>query len=541
MNPLTRYTLACTWLARTWSIGLLIIIFLLSSSSRPANAQGAGNALDLDASANEHLLIPHSPSLDISGSTLTVEAWIFPESYPEPFPTVMAKFNSASSWEFDVKNDNTVEWELFTTAQDVCNGGAIALGQWSHVAGTYDGTDLRVYVNGVEVAACPHGAPGPVGTNGQAVEIGSRLSGVGGFFDGRIDEARIWNVARSEAQLRDAMCRKLTGDETGLVAYYRLDEVNGTLTAADHTSNNNHAALTNMSGDEWEVSGAAIGDASVNDYAGTIELIDVLANPGSLTIDSFTGSPAGVHAYRVDEGPNIAAAPAGLHRLFEDQYFGVFVVGGSNPTYDLTLDYAAWESLTHEVDLDLARRDDNADPSWEDSGAAVDSGADTLALSGESGTEYIVGHAHAKGAGNALDLEAAASEHLLIPHSPSLDISGSAMTVEAWIFPESYPETYLTVMAKYNSASSWEFDVKEDNTVEWELFTTAQGVCNGGAVALGQWSHVAGTYDGTDLRVYVNGVEVAACPHGAPGPVGTNGLDVEVGSRVGGLGGFFDG
>ncbi len=121
MNPLTRNILVYPWLARARSIGLLILIFLLSSTSRPAHAQGAGNALDLEAAANEHLLIPHSPSLDISASTLTVEAWILPESYPETFPTAMAKFNSASSWEFDVKNDNTVEWELFT-AEDA--GGA---------------------------------------------------------------------------------------------------------------------------------------------------------------------------------------------------------------------------------------------------------------------------------------------------------------------------------------------------------------------------------------------------------------------------------
>ncbi len=374
--------------------------YILGSSGYGlADATGAGRALELEASGGEHVLIPHSASLDVSGSTLTVEAWIHPESYPETFPTVMAKFNSASSWEFDVKSDNTVEWELFTTAQEVCNGGAITLGRWSHVAGTYDGTDLRVYVNGIEVASCPHGTPGPVGTNSQAVEIGSRLGGLGGFFDGKIDEARIWNVTRSEAEIRDTMCRKLVGDEAGLVAYFRMDETDGTVTAADRTSNNNHGALIDMSGGAWQLSGAAIGDVSASDYAGTIELTSVL---GGITADNFSGAPAGVQAYRVDGAPNVTTAPAGLTLLSEERYFGIFIIGGSGLTYDFELDYTGHGGIVTEADLDLARRRDNADISWKDADAALDQGADTLTLTGESGTEYIVA---SSGTDNELPVE----------------------------------------------------------------------------------------------------------------------------------------
>ncbi len=367
-----------------------ILVLLFGSATQLAHAQGAGNALFLDAAASQHLRIPHSPSLDISGSTLTVEAWIFPESYPEQYPTVMAKFNSASSWEFDIKDDNTVEWELFTTAQDVCNGGTIALNEWSHIAGTYDGTVLRVYVNGVEALSCPHSAPGPVGTNGHDVEIGSRLGGIGGYFDGQLDELRIWNIARSEAQIRDTMCQKLTGNETGLVANYRMDGTGGTLTAADQTNNNNHGALENLSGDEWTVSGAAIGDVSVSDYVGPFELTDVLGGSGGITVGNFSGSPTGVQAYRVDGAPNVTTAPAGLALLSKERYFGVFVVGGSSPTYDLELDYTGHGGLMTEGDLDLARRSNNADISWGDANASLDQGANTLTLTGESGTEYIL-------------------------------------------------------------------------------------------------------------------------------------------------------
>jgi hypothetical protein len=46
-------------------------------------------------------------------------------------------------------------------------------------------------------------------------------------FHGLIDEVRVWNVARTEAEIRDGMNRILRGDEPGLVGYWRLDEGSG--------------------------------------------------------------------------------------------------------------------------------------------------------------------------------------------------------------------------------------------------------------------------------------------------------------------------
>ncbi|MCP3937676.1 MAG: hypothetical protein GY708_20170, partial [Actinomycetia bacterium] len=167
-----------------------------------------------------------------------------------------------------------------------------------------------------------------------------------------------------------------------------MDETDGAVSASDRTSNNNHGQLGDMSGDEWQLSGAAIGDVSASDYAGTIELIDVL---GSITVDNISGLPTGVQTYRVDGAPNVTAGPPGLAQLSLERYFGVFVVGGSSPTYDFELDYSGQGGIVTETDLGLARREDNADTSWEDANAALDEGADTLTLTGENGTEYIVG------------------------------------------------------------------------------------------------------------------------------------------------------
>src|SRR5439155_20546745 len=80
---------------------------------------------------------------------------------------------------------------------------AIQNNVWYHAAVTYDGTTLRLYLNGIQENAISIGRP-PRSDSIQHAAIGSALNSTGvaaGFFGGTIDEARIWNVARTAAQI----------------------------------------------------------------------------------------------------------------------------------------------------------------------------------------------------------------------------------------------------------------------------------------------------------------------------------------------------
>jgi hypothetical protein len=63
-------------------------------------------------------------------------------------------------------------------------------------------------------------------------------------FTGSIDELRIWNTVRSQAQIQQNMNFRLIGNEAGLVGYYRFDEGTGA-TAIDATGSGNDGALKN--------------------------------------------------------------------------------------------------------------------------------------------------------------------------------------------------------------------------------------------------------------------------------------------------------
>jgi len=64
----------------------------------------------------------------------------------------------------------------------------------------------------------------------------------GSYFNGTIDEFRVWNVARSGAEITAAMGKTLAGNEAGLTAYYKFNEAPGATTAADSVSSGGHMA-----------------------------------------------------------------------------------------------------------------------------------------------------------------------------------------------------------------------------------------------------------------------------------------------------------
>jgi hypothetical protein len=104
-----------------------------------------------------------------------------------------------------------------------------------HVAGTYDGTTAKLYVNGNLVNSVT--TSGGIYTNTGEFRIGND----GESMTGQIDEVRLWNVARTQQQIADNRFTELSGTETGLHSYWKFDESSGT-TAID-ACNNSHGTL----------------------------------------------------------------------------------------------------------------------------------------------------------------------------------------------------------------------------------------------------------------------------------------------------------
>jgi Concanavalin A-like lectin/glucanases superfamily/Bacterial Ig domain/Calcineurin-like phosphoesterase len=110
---------------------------------------------------------------------------------------------------------------------------------WTHAAMTWDGNAWKLFVNGVEETITvpnllPTPRPVPRADSIRHFAIASALDSTGvatGFFQGAIDEVRVWNVARTAAEVSAMMNTPITGTVPGLLARYGLNEGTG-ITAA---------------------------------------------------------------------------------------------------------------------------------------------------------------------------------------------------------------------------------------------------------------------------------------------------------------------
>jgi hypothetical protein len=78
----------------------------------------------------------------------------------------------------------------------------LTVNMWTHLAASYDGAAMRLYVNGVQVAS--RAQTGAIATSTDPLQIGGD-SIYGQYFAGRIDEVRIYNRALSAAQIQSDM------------------------------------------------------------------------------------------------------------------------------------------------------------------------------------------------------------------------------------------------------------------------------------------------------------------------------------------------
>ena len=106
---------------------------------------------------------------------------------------------------------------------------------WHHIATTFDGTNYRLFLDGEEI-------DNSTAFQGLTPPNTERVTLIGTREIGKIDEVRMWNVARTQAQIQANMNKTLEDNETGLVAYYSMD-VNNNWEIIDKSSYANHAKV----------------------------------------------------------------------------------------------------------------------------------------------------------------------------------------------------------------------------------------------------------------------------------------------------------
>ncbi len=185
-----------------------------------------GQAFSLNGTS-QFVEIPNNPGLNPS-TEITVDAWIFVTANTF-FPNIVSKGNVgnfAESYALFLFTGGTPNGQpaFLVNTNGTSTGRAIAvasstvpLNTWTHVAGTYDGVNVKVYVNGVLAGTTPHtgtifATPDPV-LIGKANRTPSSFPD--SFFSGLIDEVEVFNRALSAAEVASIFAAGSAGKRKG--------------------------------------------------------------------------------------------------------------------------------------------------------------------------------------------------------------------------------------------------------------------------------------------------------------------------------------
>lgn len=214
------------------ALGLIVLILPLQTQA----VYGLTKSLDIESTSNQTASRADSALLSITGN-LTLECWVKPESIVDGETYVIAgKFVSTDdnrSYRFALVNIAGVKKlrsNITNTGSNVGGGQVdsssvtINTATWYHTAMVYtaSGGSTRFVLDGVDVNTGT-GQPTSIYDSTAIFEIGG--ADAGSYFDGGVSLCRVWNTARTTAQINDNKCNVFGTAQTGLVAEWSLDNV----------------------------------------------------------------------------------------------------------------------------------------------------------------------------------------------------------------------------------------------------------------------------------------------------------------------------
>jgi len=191
---------------------------------------------------NGYAETPSTPDLN-TGGDWTVEAWFKdedPNGFNHPRRTIVSKGDTGVSPEVpyfvQVGLNNVIAGgrtggQNYLVTWDL-NAIEKLPGDWHHVAVTFKASinELNLWVDGQHITYLDVASHTTVG-NTLPLDFGRKGPITGDYWLGKIDDVRIWNVARTDAEIKANFTAELTNTPAGLVANWRFNEPLGTFLA----------------------------------------------------------------------------------------------------------------------------------------------------------------------------------------------------------------------------------------------------------------------------------------------------------------------
>lgn len=542
-----------------------------------------GSALSFNGSSSR-VVVPDAASLDLT-TGMTLEAWVNPAS-TSGWRTLALK---------EVTSPGDLAYGLYSAEPGRGPGAYLGAGTqttstvrpaplpantWSHVATTFDGSTLRLYVDGALAGSQSRSAPIPTSTGPLAIG-GNAIWGE--WFSGRIDEVRVYNRALSAAEItadRDRPVTPLTPDTqaptVALTAPGNGATVAGTVAvSANATDDRGVAQVTFRAGGTvigvdssapytaaWDAGGLPDGPVTLTavaaDAAGNV------STPASVTVTVDNPQPdttAPTVALTAPGNGAVVSGPVSVTATASDNV-GVtsveFRAGSTVLATDTAPPYAvSWNTLTvpnGAVTLTATARDAAGNSAVATRSVTVTNTAPPApaGLVAAYGFNEPSGVAVPDASGSGNDGVTNATRVTTGRFGGALSFNGTSMDVSVPDDPTLDLTTNVTLMAWVNptSNSGWRTVVLKENASRLDLTYALYGATpyggaggwvvsgpgfavraaeSGPRLTTGQWTHVAMTYDGSTVRYFQNGVQIASTA--ATGAMAGTADDLKIGGN----------
>ena len=266
----------------------LIVILLLAGSILSAQ-----NALDFDGIDDDVTSAFGGP---FGTADRTVECWIKTSNSIQTQQVIIdygAMSPLGSRFTLNMINFGLLRIEVggngFNSTQSIADG------KWHHVAVTYDdgaATKFRMYIDGQ--LETTQNTTVPVNTLSTGLFLGRRNDGVN-FFDGAIDEVRVWNVVRTQTEIDSFKNQEFCVPPPGLTIYYQFNQGvaggnNSGVTSLQNALGGNHGTLNNFAltgtTSNW-VSGVSLSGSIMT--SDTLDACDSLRSPSGKYLWTSSG------------------------------------------------------------------------------------------------------------------------------------------------------------------------------------------------------------------------------------------------------------
>ncbi|MDO7136699.1 LamG-like jellyroll fold domain-containing protein [Algibacter lectus] len=444
-----------------------------------------GTHLNFDG-VDDYITLPVVSTFDLTNN-MTIEFWMKSGVTPEQWDTLIAKGDY--SWRIALNTNGTLNFAGSGGFGDVSSTVSVIDNTWHHVAATYNGIEATIYIDG-----SPSGSVAGSGdiniNNTIAVAIGENLDMPGRYYTGNLDEVRIWNIARTAEQINGSKNCELQGTETGLIAYYNFNQ--------GANSANNTSETTAI-----DATGANNGTLTNFDLTSTTS--NWLAN-SPVTTGSIIPSEATVTTpVTYSQGDTASPLTATTGTNGTGLFWYTTETGGTGTTTAPTPDTTTVSSTSYWV-----------------------SSVNTNGCESER-TEIVVTvvlpatHLNFGGLNDYVDCG----------NDPSLQITGNTITLEAYVkFNTFGSEHWLgnIINKAAPTSSGYMLRAGGNGAVNfvvansgWHELTTPDNT-----ITLDTWFHIAGVYNGTTSKIYIDGIEIAST-NIAMGNIGNSNFNVNIG------------